>query len=352
MRMVKRNPFLSGALAILGGVCLLAGTATADVTSDNAAGIVVFPKLVLDTSGGIDTEIQLTNTSNETVYARCFYVNANSHCSDDPTDVCIINEDCTGLGAICIPGWIEIDFNIKLTALQPTIWTIGDGRIRNGIPAVPEDPFRGELKCIQVGEDQTPVDRNDLKGEATIVTASSSELDARGYNALGIQAREGANNGDNTLVLGEEYNGCPNILILDHFFDDAIEPINDNRVRTDLTLVPCSENFVLQDAALFNTTVQFLVFNEFEQRFSTSRTVDCFQNLPLSLIDTSQPERSIFSAGVAGTVVGQTRLNPLSSGLVGVAVERYNGVDAAAPKAAFNIHFQGRRAEADLVTLP
>ncbi len=48
MRTVKRNPFLSGACAVLGGMILTAGAARADVTSDRAAGLIVIPKLVFD----------------------------------------------------------------------------------------------------------------------------------------------------------------------------------------------------------------------------------------------------------------------------------------------------------------
>ena len=62
-------------------------------------------------------------------------------------------------------------------------------------------PLRGELKCIQVGDDELPVDANSLKGEATIETVRGSAIDARSYNAIGIQAIEGANNRDNTLIL-------------------------------------------------------------------------------------------------------------------------------------------------------
>jgi hypothetical protein len=293
----------------------------------------------------------LSNTSDELVSMRCFYVNANSHCVSGPNlgDVCFTNEDC---GGICLEGWQEIDFQMTLTARQPIVWTISEGlpvgtfpldgsrvgpggqfNIDSAIPGVPEVPFYGELKCIQVGEDEAPIDRNDLKGEVTIVQAQAPNggptLDARGYNAVGIQAIEGANDGDNTLVLGQEYNGCPNILILNHFFDDAIEPISDSFVRTDLTLVPCSQNFVLQDAALFNTTVQFLVFNEFEQRFSTSTSVRCFREIGLSDIDTrprcrdcgdaDDPEatgdlRSIFNVNVQGTLTGQTRIRGVDAG--------------------------------------
>jgi hypothetical protein len=244
------------------------------------------------------------------------------------------------------------------------------------VPA-PEDPFLGELKCIQVGPDGAPVDRNDLKGEATIVRATEMALDAWGYNAVGIQAEEGANDGDKTLVLGEEYNGCPAVLILNHFFDDAIEPINDNYVRTDLTLVPCSQNLELQ--APFDITVQFLVFNEFEQRFSTSIPINCFVETPLSDIGT-QPRsltdflasstgdtRSIFNVNVQGTLTGQTRIRGTTRGgdddpegvgygLIGVAEEFHRSdpmlLNTIVGTAAFNIHQSGVREEPDRIRIP
>ena len=75
-----------------------------------------------------------------------------------------------------------------------------------------------------------------------------------------------------------------------------------------------------------SAVVQYLVFNEFEQRFSTSRSVECLQYLPLSQIDTTQPNRSIFSAGVSGTLAGQSRLQPIGDGLVGVAIEGYGTI--------------------------
>lgn len=396
MRMVKRNPFLSGLCAILGGVFLLGGTAVADVTSDQAAGIVVYPKLVLDTSAGVDTVIQLSNTSDEPVNVRCFYVNANAHCSNAPSEICRTNEDC-GDSATCVDGWQEIDFRMTLTSRQPLVWTLGDGLpvgafpldgfVRIGpdgqsnsdsaIPAAPEDPMIGELKCVQVGEDEAPIDRNDLKGEATIVTARDAAdlpLDARAYNAVGIQAREGANDGDNTLVVGAEgeYNGCPNILILDHFFDDATMP-NDAVVRTDLTLVPCSEDFEMQEC--FPTTVQFLVYNEFEQRFSTSMTVECFEEIGLSDIDTRDRAmgdsdaastgdlRSIFNVNVQGTLAGQTRIRGVDdgaeaygNGLIGVMEEFHRSdpanLDTVLSTAAANIHEVGERSAPDMIQLP
>ena len=52
MRTVKRNPFLSGVCAILGGLFVWAGAARADVASDRAAGILVVPKSISVSESG------------------------------------------------------------------------------------------------------------------------------------------------------------------------------------------------------------------------------------------------------------------------------------------------------------
>jgi hypothetical protein len=414
MRTVKWSAVLSGLCAILGGAVLWIGTAKADVTADNAAGLIVWPKLVYDSDAGVDTVIQLSNTSGDQINVRCFYVNANSHCSNAPDEVCNVTADCQqyGAGGLCIPGWVETDFSFRLTAHQPIIWRVSDGlpffpldglnRVGPGgqsngpessIPPVAEDPFVGELKCVEVGDTEEPVGRNDLKGEATIVTATEALLDARDYNALGVHASEEAdvNNGDNTLVLGDlsnaalgaEYNGCPNILILDHFFDDALvfsEPngVPPGYVRTHLTVVPCSENFVLQDVALFNTTIQFLVYNEFEQRYSTSRPVRCFKEFELSAIalgaagdraigDTdpasNNQQRSIFNVNVQGTLTGHTRMRPVDdgevshgNGLIGIAEEFHrtasDDLSTVRASAAFQLDQDGVRPDVDIIQMP
>ena len=60
---------------------------------------------------------------------------------------------------------------------------------------------------------------------------------------------------------------------------------------------------------LSRTVAQFLVFNEFEQRLSRQATVDC---IPARFSSRTwrrrQRTRSIFSAGVAGTLSGQSRI--------------------------------------------
>src|SRR5262249_29137188 len=147
-----------------------------------------------------------------------------------------------------------------------------NGQVNNGqsvqslIRPAPEDPFIGELKCIAVNDNDNlvPIERNDLKGEVEIVRSSPELLDVEGYNAIGIPAIPGTNNGNSTLVLGgaaAEYTSCPNILILDHFFDGATDPVSGLAITTDLTLVPCSEDFSTGIAQNLPTTVaQFLVY--------------------------------------------------------------------------------------------
>lgn len=387
MRTVKWNPFLSGVCTVLGGMLLWAGVARADVSSTNPAAIVVFPKIVIDTTSStthmVDTLIQLTNTASNPVNVRCFYVDANGHCSNSPFAICDPDGDpasnSCGAAGFCVASWNETDFAFRLTSHQPIAWTASsgapdlplasspgpNGEFNSGsIPPVAENPFRGELKCVEVDDSELPTDSNDLKGEATIEDITDANgitplVDIRGYNAIGIQAIVGQNNKDNTLVLGQEYNACPNILVLDHFFDDAEEPANGDAVRTKLTLVPCSEDFNFQ--APTKTTVQYLVFNEFEQRFSTSRSTTCFTEIALSDIDTrlgpDGDSSSIFNVAVEGTLTGQTLIRGVADsdptkapghGLLAIA-EEFQGEGHSS---AYVAGQRGTRTQPDIILLP
>lgn len=365
-----------------------------------------------------ETVIQLSNTSRSAVTAHCFYENANAHCTNTGA-VCLRGIDCcdgaNGCG-VCEPGWNELDFRVRLTPRQPIGWLVtegltdfplddrGQGNHGSRVPPLPETPFLGALKCIVVDDiTGAPVARNVLKGEATIefvlrllvnftgTATGEAQLsmdgikieshaagqgggaqlppqevlftDSAKYSAVGIPAVPDGVNDDRVLVLGgaqAEYGSCPQVLIVNHFFDFAENPVTGFLSETRVALLPCNEDLLRQIPG--SAVVQYLVFNEFEQRFSTSRRVECLQYLPLSQIDTTQPERSIFSAGVAGTFTGQTRLQPIGSGLVGVAVEGYGLVtftlndrlllERPGFSAAFNVHFQGDREQPDLITLP
>jgi hypothetical protein len=396
-------------------------------------------------------------------------------CSNDGSTACQRDTDC-GTGNRCVfPPCLPLDGG-------PLGRTGPNGQLNEGaVPLSPEDPFIGELKCIAVDETLLPVARNDLIGDVLIGrndTGPKQEIDVAGYNAVGIPAIPGTGNRDKTLVIGgpaeaAEYEGCPNILILDHYFDGAVDPAVENvcqpngkcsvsgvdcvttpdcltnrclsgvacsvsgtlcavdadcqntcittnlcmgltcavsggacagnadcpneicnlsgdrcvtnddcvsadfqvRVASDLTLIPCTQDFEGRDLDLSKTVAQFIVFNEFEQRFSTSRTVDCFKEIRLSNMETSDNTRSIFSAGVAGTLTGQSRIrgvvNTANAGrggnaLLGVVEEfRCAGPQYQFPlcnlvqdsgsvvsSTAKNLHFQGRRPQSDFVYLP
>jgi hypothetical protein len=379
-----------GTLIVGAGLAgMLAGApvpVAADVTSDRAAAMLIWPDILVDlTFNTFNTEIQVTNTSQESVLLHCFYENANSHCTNTG-EVCFArNNDCFDGEQFgrCRAGWSETDFRVRLTPRQPLGWLASEGlqqfpltgvggnvgpdgssNAGSRIPPVPEVPFTGVLRCIAINDDGTPSDRNVLVGHTTFVEltvaacdeeeAATSQvfqggrIDLSKANAIGLQAIQGAVNDDRELVLGgpePEYNGCPNFLIVNHFFDGVENPVSGEEMSTELTLVPCANDYLRQIPG--SAVVQYLVYNEFEQRFSTSRSIDCKFHTGISLIDTTDPDRSIFSAGVAGTVVGQSRLNPLGGGLLGVIFE-YGRSSASEA----NIHYQGDRPDPDLVVVP
>jgi len=122
-------------------------------------------------------------------------------------------------------------------------------------------------------------------------------------------------------------------------------------------LVPCSENFETPDEQI-STTVQFLVFNEFEQRFSAKSSVECYADLPLVFIDSRvNGQNSIFSIGVQGTVGGQTLIRPITGsettaghGILGIAEQSLEIPGALAPSfAAFNLNYTGANPQGDIV---
>ena len=374
-----------GAVLALALLCLLATAQQVQATtySDRGSGILVWPKIVANADNGVDTLIQIANIDQANpVAAHCFYVNANSHCSNTgavcqaPGDECI---EPGGFRGACVPDWIEIDFNVVLTQDQPLAWSaLGglrgsdlpcpspggpckDGQSNAGtrVPPVPESPFIGELKCVQVDvNDRRPIGGNNLVGNATVegvFLAGEGYVAAGKYNAVGIRAL--APNADGELIIGggggvAEYEPCAEILVLNHLFDGAEDPISLSlTARTELTLVPCSEDFLTQ--RLSPLTAQFLVYNEFEQRFSTSRQVPCLLDSQLSLIDTTQAERSIFNAAVSGTVAGQTRIRGVNGGLIGAAVLNYDeGPLPPIGIAAYNLHQTADRTESDRIRIP
>ena len=74
----------------------------------------------------VDTIVQLTNTSEFLTEVFCFYTNTNSHCSNSPETICTdvnFRDQCPP-GGVCVPGWVETDFRLRLTKRQPISWSV------------------------------------------------------------------------------------------------------------------------------------------------------------------------------------------------------------------------------------
>ena len=415
MRKLARLGLLAVIVAVLG----MSGVAGAEVSTNLAGSILVFPKVIAN--GSRDTIIQISNVSNSLVRAHCFYVNATLK---DPTQP---------EGALNKRLWQEVDFDITLTKQQPTHWVVSQGRRVNPLdtvcdsstndcndagfdpglipPVVPD--FEGELKCIEVDDSGAPLSGNHLKGEATLVVTALSKSfgrdtneilqigDLAQYNAIAILGSE--NNGDGTLVLGGgqcvgdgaangqvcqadadcgdaapcalEYNACPAAWTLNHFADGAPNPIIESvrlgvnhteypdlepsEVYTQLTVVPCTENFETQQPTA--VTLQFQTWNEFESQFSVSTTVTCWGNFVLS--DLGAPSLTFPGTVLPdpqGTMFLQTRIrsaNGTASGFLMVA-ETLLTAKTSTPgvrltsTAAANAFVEGERTTPDIITIP
>jgi hypothetical protein len=340
-------PFGLGALVV---ATVLAGAVSvrADVTTEESGSILAFPKVI--TTGGRDTIIQIANTGNTLVHAHCYYTNAQLANPSLPP------------GPFNPPLWQEIDFSIWLTRQQPTHWSV-----RNGRPIFPFDPFGtpgagidpgavpptapnfvGELVCVEVDNNGFPISGNKLKGEATIKDVASTG-DASKYSAIAIIGHEAAGATGTELRLdNDQYNSCPNVLLLSHFAEGATNPIveefgvcamGDCPISTELTLMPCGRDYENQIPG--TVTVFFEIFNEFEERLSTTTIVTCWMNERLDRIGSG----TVFTAGVLGSLTGYTRISPTgtSGGLLGVAEEFHGGFGQAPSRAAFNLAIEGSR---------
>ena len=127
MRVQKRSPWLAGLGMVLAVLALSGARARADISSDKAGSVVVFPKVIAD--GTRDTLISLTNTSNMQAYAHCEYVLGTGFCAISG-NTCSTLFDCTGgVGDLCETNWQIGNFDVILMRQQPTIWRVSTGRV-------------------------------------------------------------------------------------------------------------------------------------------------------------------------------------------------------------------------------
>lgn len=424
MRTEKRNAFLSGLCGFAVALGLMASAAQGLVTTERGASILAFPKVLADgnsdtiiqitnisnnmvhmrcfyVDGSLDVfgrpKWQVTDFNIWLTKQQPTHWQVSTGRFTNPNDNCIRN-------GVIVPSRYCADAGIDPGAIPPT-----------------SPGFTGELKCVEVDVADNPIGGNHLKGEATIKTNG----DVAKYNAIGIQGTDLAGETGNELLLDQpnsadgedpvgQYNACPDVLLLNHFADGVTDPVileaglggtcqseydgeeplgvkpgtpcmadedcgyrqickNGAQIKdpitgeialrsatvTDLTLIPCTQDF--ENGKPATVTVQFAIFNEFEQRLSASTTVTCWENFFLFQVDSpNDPERSQFSFGVLGTTVAHTRITPVggAGAVLGVAgVTRANAQGNLA-RTALNIHMEGDRFSAsggaviDTVTLP
>ena len=415
MRTDKRSAFLSGLCGVAVALGMFATSAQADVSTERGASILAFPKVLAD--AGSDTIIQITNISNNMVHADCFYVNgAINPITGQPlwqvTDfkIWLTKQQPThwqvSTGRFVNP----IDTCIVNGVIVPSENCADAGLDPGAVPPTPEG-FTGELKCVEVDVADNPIGGNHLKGEALIKT----DGDAAKYNAIGILGTDLAGETGNVLQLDQpadsveqvgQYNACPNALLLNHFAEGVTDPFilaqglggtctgglpiepcqgdsdcpagqtckNGPQILdssgaldlisatvTDLTLIPCNQDF--ENGVPSSVTVQFQIYNEFEEVLSASKTITCWADFFLFEVNSfNDPERSPFSFAVRGTTVLFTRITPVTpngdfaGGVLGVAGVTRADAQGNLARVALNIHMEGDRftstGKIDKVTLP
>ncbi len=139
MRLRRDRRARSLAALALSAVAALGSTrALAQVTADEPAAILVFPKLLVfsddNPDGKLDTFIRISNVSTSAINVLCYYVNTTPRCDVQGGDCFPDKQVCPvdiGGGEIfpgkCIPQWRPTDFKIRLTREQPTGWLVSVG---------------------------------------------------------------------------------------------------------------------------------------------------------------------------------------------------------------------------------
>lgn len=310
MRGLTRGPWLLGLGALLAIPVVIGGPVRADLNTDKPGSIIVFPKVIAD--GTRDTIIHLTNTHNMAIEAHCFYTNAYGNCSQAIETVCTDDLDCP-TGDECDNSWQSFNFDIRLTAQQPTFWRVSTGRGSDFLAApcrmnqtctctvgtggniscpgftssfggafvtAQGERFIGELRCYEVQslDSLAPMAANKLKGEAFIETLATGDISA--YNAIAIQANPAMDgnglNSDLNLLLNRqnmgvgEYNACgDSVSFTSHGVGTADILGQMGTADGEITLVPCTALF--EDVPI----PAAVVFNNWDQtELIGSQTVD------------------------------------------------------------------------------
>ncbi len=266
--------------------------------------LLVFPFIEAD--GVHDTRIELVNLSGDPQVVQCFYITADA---------------CN-----------EVDFMVYFTPYQPLSWlaSVGMNDILTGT-AVPPFFGDGELKCVVIPSLPQIQFHNTMQGRSTVFGVDGTTVS---NNAVGFLRLTDGDFSNVITLDGSTYAQCPDKL---HFQVFADQPGS----TSELVLVPCTED--LQQQIATSTAVQFLIVSEFEQTFSTSFTVTCFNRQALGDIS------STLTRAVLGTDTAHLIVRGTSSPLLGLAIDTVSFAGQTGT-AGNEPSFQGGRSAT--VTLP
>lgn len=280
---LRRKPGAFRSLLAIVSLGLCASAPCLGQTTIDAPGsLLVFPE-VRAAVPVVDTLITITNTGPSNLFARCFYVDAQS---------------CTA----------AIEFSIQLVGNQPTNWSVGRGRVVDptdppcdatepycpnaghdpgAIPAAPN--ITGPLVCVETDGDGGPVAGNHLVGSASLQTGL--QADRSHYQAIHFRFDpDVVTTSELCLGVGDDP-ACPEVQEIEpcpHNWDVATAsdtglsnaPV---RTRTDLVVMPCSLDLVAGNTQPL--AVQVKAYDELEQVFSTSLDVACWAKASLADLD-------------------------------------------------------------------
>src|SRR5262245_10542344 len=334
-------------LAFTVAALLTTGRGAAQITTDAGAALLFLPIVVAD--GERDTLIQLTNRSTRLAFARCVYTAGSEGGGND-----------------------SLSFDLVLVARQSTHWVASRGRAVDPTDArcerlkssecdgagfdpgrIPELPagFRGDLVCVQLDRSGAPTSGNALRGSATLISAGG---DVAKYEAVGLRGAPG-NDADSVLCLGgaasetcprgAEYAACPGSWLLPVRAEGAPhDPASGSPTQQNtLFIATCARR-----SGSGGTVVQVANVNEFEQRFTTSFTVQRWKEYPLT--------DPIFTREVLGTEFMQMSLRAVEdrgSGVVVIALSsQVDGEGGAAGGAVAAVPYAvGARGTQDRIVL-
>jgi hypothetical protein len=335
----------------------VSGLTPGQPTIDGPASILFMPLVVADAT--TDTLIQISNISNNVVYADCFYI-AGDSCAQTEFGISLIRQQPT--------HWVASrgrPTDASAPVCSPTNFDCDGAGVDPGVPNVPAlpDGFRGFLVCIETDNSYSPVSSNFLVGTASIVDKSTG--DVAQYSAVGLVVNPnvpppssqtlclGGQNATAACPYGPIYDGCPDTWVVNFLPDGATDPVvgAPATVNTHFVILPCTQD--LAAGTTPGSEVQYLWFDEHSFRYSATQSVGCWSDVQISLIDSPiNPTRSAFGAGVLGNAPAQARLRAVGAGIIVLPYEIHHSGANGDGTAMGAAHAEGLRAQPDVLTLP